>query len=217
MIKAIIFDMDGVLVDSEPIHIAIEKHQFSLNNLSISDEEHKQYMGVSSEIMWQTIAELHTLSLSVNEHIEQHRKESHRHFSELDEIPVMPGLVDLLENLKTKGYTLAVASSSTPEIIDLILNKTHLKKYFQVLVSTQQAGKSKPEPDVFLMAAQKLGVSRAHCLVIEDSDNGLKAAIAAHMMCVAYQGPDADPKNQTEANYVVKSFAQLELILKLLH
>lgn len=71
MIKAIIFDMEGVLVDSEPIHIAIEKHQFSLNNLSISDEEHKQYMGVSSEIMWQTIAKLHTLSLSVNEHIEQ--------------------------------------------------------------------------------------------------------------------------------------------------
>jgi len=217
MIKAIIFDMDGVLVDSERIHIAIEKRQFSLNNLPISDEEHQQYMGVSSEIMWQTIAKLHTLSLSVNELIEQHRIESHRYFSELNEIPVMPGLVDLLENLKTKGYTLAVASSSTPEIIDLILNKTHLKKYFQVMVSAKQAGKSKPEPDVFLMAAQKLGVSPAHCLVVEDSDNGIKAAIAAQMMCVAYQGPDADPKNQTEANYVVKSFAQLELILKSLN
>lgn len=215
MIKAIIFDMDGVLVDSEPIHIAIEKHQFSLNNLSISDEEHQHYIGVSSELMWQTIAKLHSISMSVNELIEQHRIESYRYFSGLDEIPVMPGLVDLLENLKTKGYTLAVASSSTPEIIDLILNKTHLKKYFQVMVSSQQAGKSKPEPDVFLMAAQRIGVGPAHCLVIEDSANGIKAAIAAHMICVAYQGHDADPKNQTEANFIVKSFAQLEMILKL--
>ena len=213
MIKAIIFDMDGVLVDSEPIHIDIEKQQFLLNNLSISDEEHHQYMGVSAEIMWKTIAKRHTLTLPLNELIEQHRIESHRYFSELAEIPVMPGLVELLEKLKAKGYPMAVASSSTPEIIELILKKTHLEKYFQVMVSSQQAGKSKPEPDVFLLAGQKLGMLPEDCLVIEDSTNGIKAALAAKMMCLAYQGPDTDPLTQKEAHTFVKNFAEVEWLL----
>ena len=213
MIKAIIFDMDGVLVDSEPIHIEIEKQQFLLNNISISEEEHHQYMGISSEIMWKTIAERHPLTLPLNELIEQHRIESHRYFSELAEIPVMPGLVELLERLKTKDYPMAVASSSTPEIIELILNKTKLKKYFQVMVSSEQAGKSKPEPDVFILAAQKLGVSPTDCMVIEDSTNGIKAALAARMMCVAYQGPDTDPMTQKETHAFVKHFAEVETLL----
>lgn len=213
MIDAIIFDMDGVLVDSEPFHIEIEKRQFKLNKVSISDEEHIQYFGIATDIMWRKIAERHTLLLPVEELIEQNRIESIRFFSELDEIPVMPGLVDLLEKLKTKNYPLAVASSSFPEIIDLILGKTNLKKYFQVVVSSQEAGKSKPEPDVFLLAAKKLGVKPENCLVVEDSANGIKAAYAAGMSCVAYQGPGADPQNQKEADTIVKNYDQLAMML----
>ncbi|MDP2339158.1 MAG: HAD family phosphatase [Bacteroidota bacterium] len=213
MIKAIIFDMDGVLVDSEPIHVEIEKRQFSLNQISISDEEHHKYMGTASDVMWKEIAERQILLLPVEELIEQNRTESIRLFSELDEIPVMPGLFDLLEKLKVKNYPMAVASSSFPEIIDLILVKTYLKKYFQVVVSSQEAGKSKPEPDVFLLAAKKLGVSPENCLVIEDSANGIAAAHAAGMSCVAYQGPGADPKNQKEADAIVRNYVQLGMML----
>jgi beta-phosphoglucomutase len=125
----------------------------------------------------------------------------------------MPGLVDLLEKLQAKKYPMAIASSSTPEIIDLILNKTNLRKYFQVIVSAEQAGKSKPEPDVFLLAAQKLGIQPANCLVVEDSENGIKAAQAAGMICVAYQGADSDPQKQKEADAVIRNYAQLEMIL----
>lgn len=213
MIDAIIFDMDGVLVDSEPFHIEIEKRQFILNQISVSDEEHHEYMGIASDVMWKKIAVRHTLQLPVEELIEQSRTESFRYFSELDEIPVMPGLIDLLEKLRIKKYPLAVASSSFPEIIDLILEKTDLKKYFQVVVSSQEAGKSKPEPDVFLLAARKLGIKPENCLVIEDSANGIKAAHAAEMSCVAFQGPGADPQNQKEADSIVTSYAQLGLIL----
>ena len=213
MIEAILFDMDGVLVDSEPIHIEIEKLQFRLNNILISEEEHLKYMGTASDVMWKAIAERHPISIPVEELIEQNRIESVRFFSELAEIPVMPGLVELLEKLRTKKYPMAVASSSTPEMIDLILEKTQLKKYFQAIVSAEEAGKSKPEPDVFLVAAQKLGVKPENCLVIEDSFNGIAAAHAAGMSCVAYQSPGVDPKTQKEADSIVKSFEQLGMML----
>ena len=213
MIEAIIFDMDGTLVDTEPFNTEIEKRQFKLNNIDISEEEHLKYLGVASDEMWKEIAERHNLRIPVVELIEQNHIESLRYFTEIESIPVMTGLVDLLEKLQVKNYPMAVASSSAPEIIDLILNKTNLKMYFQVIVSAEQAGKSKPEPDVFLLAAEKLGIKPANCMVVEDSENGIKAAIAAGMTCVAYQGSEADPQKQKEADAVILSYAQLERII----
>lgn len=213
MIKAIIFDMDGVLVDSEPFHVDIEKRQFELNHFSILEDEHHHYMGVASDVMWRDIAKRHPLPISVEELIEQNKTESIRYFTALKEIPVMPRLVALLEKLSLENYLLAVASSSFPEIIAIILGKTNLRKYFQVVVSSQEAGKSKPEPDVFLLAALKLGIKPEDCLVIEDSANGIKAAHAANMRCIAFEGPGANPDNQKEADAVVKSFDQLGMML----
>jgi beta-phosphoglucomutase len=213
MVEAIIFDMDGVLVDSEPFHIEIEKRQFALNNINVSEEEHHQYMGVASDVMWREIVSRHSLNIPAEILVEQNRTENIRYFSEIAEIPVMSGLVDILEKFQQKDFPMAVASSSFPEVILLILEKTGLRKYFQVVVSSEEAGKSKPEPDVFLLAAQKLGIKPAHCMVVEDSFNGIEAAHAAGMSCVAYQGTGADPKNQKEADAVIKHFAQLEMML----
>ena len=213
MIEAIIFDMDGTLVDTEPFNTEIERRQFRLNKIVISEENHQKYLGVASDAMWKEIAEQHNLRIPVEELIEQNHLESIRYFTEIEKIPVMPGLVDLLEKLQDKKYPMAVASSSTPEIIDLILDKTNLKNYFQVIVSAEQAGKSKPEPDVFLLAAEKLGIQPANCLVVEDSENGIKAALAAGMTCVAYQSPDTDPQKQKEADAVIQNYPQLERII----
>lgn len=209
MIKAIIFDMDGVLVDSEPFHIEIEKRQFRQNEIFVSGEEHQRYLGVASDVMWKEIAQNHNLNLPVEKLIEQNKLESIRFFSELDGIPVMPGLIELLEKLQQKNYPKAVASSSFPEIIDLILDKTGLNKYFDVVVSSREAGKSKPEPDVFLLAARKLGVPPENCLVVEDSFNGIQAAHAAGMPCVAFQGPGANSDSQKQADALISDFGEL--------
>ena len=213
MIKAIIFDMDGVLVDSEPFHVEIEKRQFELNHLSISEEEHHQFMGVATDVMLREIAKRHLLTLPVETLIEQNKLNTIQYFTELKEIQAMPGLIDLLEILIRKNIPMAVASSSFPEIIEIILMRTGLRKYFQAVVSSQEAGKSKPEPDVFLLAAQRLGIKPEDCLVIEDSDNGIRAAKAAGMRCIAFEGPGANPANQKQADAVIKSFDQLYMML----
>jgi len=213
MIEAIIFDMDGTLVDTEPFNTEIEKSLFKLNKIEISEEEHQKYIGVASDAMWLEIAKRNKLQIPVSELIEQNHKESFRYLSEVEQIPIMPGLVELLEKLQAKKYPMAVASSSTPEIIDLILKKNNLKNYFQVIVSAQETGKSKPEPDVFLLTAEKLGIKPANCLVVEDSENGIKAAIAAGMTCVAYQSPGTDPQKQKEADAVIRNYSQLGMML----
>ncbi len=213
MIEAIIFDMDGVLVDSEPFHEEIEKRQFSLNNLIITPEEHSKYLGVATDAMWMDIKERYHLSLPVEELIEQNRSESYRLFADLKEIPTIPGIANLLERLSAKNYPMAVASSNFPEVIELMLEKTGMRKYFKFVVSTQEAGQSKPAPDVYLLAARKLGIDPENCLVVEDSQNGIMAAKAAGMMVVAYQGPVTNPNNQKEADSVIKNYKQLEMML----
>lgn len=213
MTEAVIFDMDGVLVDSEPFHIEIEKRQFRLNGLNISEEEHHRYMGVASDVMWREISANHRLAVPVETLIGQNKQESIRFFSEVSQIPLMPGLLPLLEELWQRKFPMAVASSSIPEIIDIVLNRTGIRKYFSVVVSSTEAGKSKPEPDVFLLAAQKMGVKPGHCLVVEDSFNGITAAHAAGMRCVAFCGPGANPENQRMADDSISDFLQLEPLL----
>lgn len=102
MVEAIIFDMDGVLVDSEPINTEIEKRQFLLNNLTIPEDEHQQYLGVSSETMWKEIAKRHSLNEPIDKLTEQNKSESFRYFSEMETIPLMPGLIDFLDKLQKK-------------------------------------------------------------------------------------------------------------------
>lgn len=213
MIEAIIFDMDGTLVDTEPFNTEIERLQFKQNNIDVTEEEHGKYLGTASVAMWTEIAERYKLQKSVNQLVDENNSASFAFFSALNEIPVMPGLVDLLEKIRNKNLPMAVASSSTPEMIDLILTKTNLKQYFKVIVSTQDVGKSKPSPDVFIKTAEILGVAPFKCLVIEDSKNGIAAAQNAGMTCIAYQSPNSDAHSHKEADAVIRSFSQLEMFL----
>ena len=213
MIEAIIFDMDGVLVDSEPIYAEIEKKQFQRYGISVPEEEHQQYLGTSTESMWKEIAKRYSINEPLESLIAEHQKASFRYFEAMEQIPVMPGLIEILDKLAAKNYSLAVASSSAPEIIELILEKTGLRKYFREVVSAKEAGKSKPEPDIFLLAARKLGAKSSNCLIIEDSAIGIEAAHRARMCVIAYQSPGADPQKQKEADAIINNYAQLEMFI----
>ena len=212
--KAIIFDMDGVLVDSEPHHVKIEKKLFAKLGLNISDDEHSTYMGKATGVMWKEIIRDKKLTLSSDHLVEQTILESKQHFSSQKDLVPMPGVVELLEKISQKGIPMAVASSSGQEIIDIILNITGLQKYFTHMVSSEFVGGSKPEPDIFLHTAALLSAKPEECIVIEDSTNGIRAAKAANMFCVAYNGASADMQDQSLADEQIEDYSELESIIE---
>ncbi len=201
--------MDGVLVNSEPHHVKIEKQMFHDLGLNITPEEHSEYMGTASDEMWQSIIERHSLSRSAGEMLEMGNRRVISYFLSLNELNPMPGLVPVLDKLQELKLPLAVASSSSAEVVDLVLNKSGLKSYFTVVVSGQMVKKSKPEPDIFLKAAAQMKVEPVHCLVLEDSPNGIRAAKAAGMFCVAWSGEGFNHQDQSEADAVITDFEEL--------
>jgi beta-phosphoglucomutase len=208
-VKAVIFDMDGVLIDSEPFHVQNEKLMFRKLGLDISDEEHARYMGTATDVMWEQIIRERNLSLDVAETTAQTIQQEIPYFQSLEKIDPMPGLVNLLEKLQKSGIPMAVASSSDKTIIDIILEKSGLGKYFNYAVSSSKVGKSKPEPDVFLHAAKLLGVKPEECVVFEDSKNGIKAAKTAGMFCIAYSGANSGEQDQSNADLHIGSYSDL--------
>ncbi len=213
-IEAIIFDMDGVLVDSEPHHMEIEKKLFRKYRLPVSTKEHHSYMGMAGNEMWEKLNQVHQAGLDVPEMVRVNYQECNTHFSSMEKIEPMPGLLPLLQAIQKAEIPLAVASSANIETIGIILGKTGLRSYFQEVVSGSMVEKSKPEPDVFLYTAGLLKTAPEHCLVIEDSINGVKAAKAAGMFCVAYSGSPTSPAEIPLADVQIKHFNELERMLK---
>jgi len=205
-IEAVIFDMDGVLVNSEPFYVEVEQINFRQLGLEISEEEHQTYQGTATDRMWELIKKRHGVEQPVNELVEMTNNLVTPYFNSMEKIEAMPGVETLIKKLKEKGIPLALASSSYSDVIEIITQKTGLKKYFDVVVDSQMAGASKPEPEIFLLAAQKLGVQPEKCLVIEDSTNGIKAAKAAGMFCVAFAGPGSELQDQSQADWIVSDF-----------
>ena len=209
--EAVIFDMDGVLIDSEPIHIGIEKQLFDKLGIDVSETVHRSYMGASNEFMYSDLRSRFNLSESVTELIESDELFRSDYFHRLDTIPANDGLISLLGQIKTAGLKLAVATSSSPEIANLLLNKCGIAPFFDAIVTTSEAGKSKPSPDVYLLAAKKIGVSPEDCIVFEDSPNGLLSAKSAGMFCVVIQSDSGLIQKLSKADYLIQSFTEITL------
>ena len=208
--QAVIFDMDGVLVDTEPFHYENENRMFQKLGLEVTDEEHVRFVGVATDRMWQHLVESRSLPYSVAELTAMTIRQGIEILNSLESLPPSPGLVDLLEKLLGLNIPLAVATSSDSETMHFILEKTGLKKYFQVTVCRNNVEKSKPAPDVFLKAASLLAVNAGDCVVVEDSLNGVKAARAAGMYCIVYTGNGSSGKAILLADHQINSFAAFE-------
>ena len=207
--KAIIFDMDGVLVDSENIYKVIEKELFDEVGVNIDHEEHIAYQGCSNPVMWGLIKEKHRLSHSLDHLVGLTEEKVINYFSCLPVIEPMPGIVDLLKYLKKKGIKLALASSSTIDVIRIILARTGLGLYFDAVADCIEAGAGKPDPAIFLLAQKKLGIPKENCVVIEDSTNGINAALAAGMYCIAFNGPGSEHQDQSAADWRIERFSEI--------
>jgi HAD superfamily hydrolase (TIGR01509 family) len=207
--KAIIFDMDGVLVDSENIYKVIEKELFDEVGVNIDHEEHIAYQGCSNPVMWGLIKEKHRLSHSLDHLVDITEEKVINYFSCLPVIEPMPGIVDLLKYLRERGIKLALASSSTIDVIRIILTRTGLGIFFDAIADCIEAGAGKPDPAIFLLAQKKLGIAKEYCVVIEDSTNGIKAALAAGIACIAYNGPGSEHQDHSAADWCISNFTEI--------
>jgi beta-phosphoglucomutase len=211
--EAFIFDMDGVLIDSETFYSEMEQITFRKLGLNIPHEEHITYQGTATDEMWIKIKSRHEIPHSLEELVKMTNDLTIPVFRAMDRMEPMPGVYELLKTLKSRKIPLALASSSIPEVIDIVLEKTGLHSMFNVVVSSRMVGKSKPAPDIFLLAAGELGVSPGKCIVIEDSTNGITAAKKAGMYCIAYNGPGSEHQNQSQADLIIRDYGVLSAIL----
>jgi len=206
---AVIFDMDGVLVNSEPHHQVIERGMFEEFGLPISEEEHRQFLGMASDEMWSALIGKYDMAYTEEELLDKNNEHIIRYFSDFQNSYIIPGAKDLLKKLRQHEIPLAVASSSSASVVDHLLEVVGLSEFFEIRVSGQMVEKSKPEPMIYLYTADLLGVDPASCLVIEDSTNGIKSAKAAGMYCVAYRGVGYGGQDQSMADLIISDFDEL--------
>lgn len=209
-LEAVIFDMDGVLVDSEPWHYEIETILFKKLGLDVPEELHYTYLGTAGDLMYTDLKKRFDIPMSLEELLEWDEKYRIDIFSKMTDIKPSTGIPELLKELKSNNIKTAVATSSVPGIVDIILKKCGIDSFFDVVVTTEMAGKSKPAPDVYLFSAQHLSVHPSNCVVFEDSFNGIRAAKSASMFCIAYQADNPSlVLDISEADVKINSFEDI--------
>lgn len=209
MIKAIIFDLDGVIVDTEPLNKECAR-QF-LIELGVKDPQplSANLQGLNTQAYWIAMKEGYNLPQPLDELKSRWRPTYLSFLAARDHIPVIPGIPEFIDYLVQAKYQFAIASSANPKRIELILDKIQLKHLFSIIVDGDSYKNSKPAPDCFLLAAKRLGVAPEECIVIEDSINGVKAAKAAGMLCIGYGGSDHNQDDLTLADVIIKDFKNL--------
>ena len=209
--------MDGVLVNSEPLHHQVCKIQFENLKIEVSDELFATFTGSSNKMIYQKLKNLFDLDENVEELIAEKNRLFIKAFNEDSTHNLIDGVKDLIIELHQKGMQLIVASSSEMEIIDAIFARFDLNKYFSYKVSGADFPESKPNPAIFLKAVELSGHSKSECIIIEDSTNGIKAAHVAGVYCIAYKANGVDSQNQSLADEIIYNYKELnyDTILKI--
>jgi len=204
--KAAIFDMDGVVVDPVPLHFNAWKRMFGAYGHDFTFEEYKQKVDGIPRIDG---AKAVLTELSDEEVMTAATRKQDYFLDELDkcDIPIYKTTFDLIYDLQTRGIKVAVisASKNAPKI----LNRVGLDKKLNAIVSGHDVTKGKPDPQVFLMAAEKLGADPSECIVFEDAVLGVEAAKNAHMVCVGIDRY-GDPTRLAKANVIVTDLGEID-------
>ena len=211
MTQAVIFDMDGVIIDSEPIHKAAEKEVFSTWGISLTESEHAALTGSAGPDIWRSFRETHDLSVSLDIFMQTHEEKYLELLEAAQPMEPIPGARPLIEGLHARGIPLALASSASEHEIQIVMDLFQLHDYFPIKISGATLPQSKPHPGIFLKAAELLNMAPKHCLVIEDSANGVRAAKAAGMYCIAYAHPAAGYQDHSLADERVTDLREIGL------
>ncbi|WP_294180786.1 HAD family phosphatase [uncultured Clostridium sp.] len=205
-IEAVIFDMDGVIIDSEPLHRKLDDVLLSQYGIKVSKEEQLGFIGVTSCCKWERIKRKYNLSVPVEELIKKDRKLYLDSLKKDKNIEPIKGVDKFIKFFYERNLKLAIASSSPRNVIEIVIGKFELEKYFYKIISGDDVKNSKPSPDIFLKAAELLKVKPSRCMVVEDSKNGVEASKNAGMYCTAFRNLNSGNQELTKADLIVDSF-----------
>lgn len=201
--------MDGVLVNSEPIAFTAYGSLFKALNIVVPDDVSATFIGSSDKNNMQKLKEFYKLEHTHEQLIDEKRKHYYEVFDAALDMELMAGVKDLIINLHKNGMKLILASSATKLKISKIFTRFNLYPYFDEVISGDDFEFSKPHPAIFLEAVAKSGFTADECVIIEDSTNGIKAAKAAGVYCIAYKSGHGLEQDTSEADVVITDFSSL--------
>ncbi len=212
MEKVFIFDMDGVIINSEPMHDLVDLKVASEFKIQLDRNRLQRYVGMRAKDVWKSIINEDQLHLTADQLVLIADDRKVKFIEESDFQPIN-GIVELLQVLKKLNFRIALASSSPLVLIEAILNKFDIASYFEIKVSGDEVNLGKPAPDIYLESARRLKVSPNQCFVLEDSEHGIEAGNMAGMKTIGFINPGSGNQNLTKANFIVGSIEEvLELI-----
>lgn len=212
--RAFIFDMDGVIIDSEHIHAVTKVQALRFFGMDVDEGSlHlEDYVGRSAKSFFSdAIARFPELGDDWRV-LAKKKHELYVDFlrNSLDLKPI-DGVVELLARLKEKGYRIGLGSSSVIENIRIVLTRFGIMDYFDAIAAGSEVENAKPAPDVYLLAAERLGTAPACCTVIEDANAGVKAAKAAGMRCIAIRNPNSGKQDLSMADVIIDRYEEIAL------
>jgi HAD superfamily hydrolase (TIGR01509 family) len=209
MIQTVIFDMDGVIVDTEPVHSYAYFQHFAELNIDVSKDMFTSFMGNSTRNTFQKLKDLFPIEAEVEDLIQRKRTLFNTAFDTKEDLYLIEGVESLIQDLHQNGMQLILASSAAKVTIDRVFKRFHLHQYFSHIVSGEDFPNSKPHPAIFEYAASLSVDSKENCIVIEDSTNGIRAAKAAGLFCVGYNSENSKLQDLSLADVIVEDLNEL--------
>lgn len=209
MIKAVIFDMDGVLVNSEPLHKKAYFKMFKDFKLNVSESLYESFTGKSTYSICEQLCLKFNLNIPADELVNSKRKHFKYIFENDKSFKMIDGAYELIKDYYKNNLKLVLASSASMLTINKVFEKFDLDKFFVAKISGADLKESKPNPEIFLKAAKISGYNKRDCIVIEDSTNGIIAANSAKIFCVGYKSKNSINQNYSLADLVISNFNQI--------
>jgi len=201
--------MDGVIVNSEPLHRKAYNEMFTTIGINVSNELYETFTGQSTFSICKTLCKKFNLEEHPQELVNLKRQYFKYIFENDDDLSLIDGVQDIIDDYYSNGLTLVLASSASMTTINNVFTRFDLDKYFIAKHSGADLKASKPHPEIFINAAKSSGYNKNECAVIEDSTNGIKAANSANIYCIGYKSEHSKNQDYSTANKVIASFEEI--------
>ena len=210
-LQAFIFDMDGVIIDSEPIHSRVKMETFRHFGIDFDESRLSSYMGGTSGLIFKDVVAESGRTDITPEMLTAYKHKHYLGVLQSGGIDPVEGTRELIRALHEAGVPLGLATSSHPPVMNAILDNFEIRKYFTSVISGGELPESKPNPAIYLISAERLGAKPENCCVLEDTTNGILAAKRAGMYCIAFHNPHSGEQDLSLADRVVEKIAEIEV------